>query len=199
MTPPKPARTIVSRTDGSRDLLSYVKRNSKISYDDDDDLIVQKIRAAIEYVETVTNRVLFTTTYQLAFECFPSLLPLSPTPVASVVELAYTNVSDVQTVMVVDTDYRIEKREGGFWSLVPVDAWPTDTALKRYDAVTVQFTAGTTRDLLPPAAVEAIALLAGHWYEHRETTLVGTISKQLEFSVSALCESLNLDNWITVN
>ena len=43
---------------------------------------------------------------------------------------------------------------------------------------------------VPKPAVHAIKLLVGHWYASRESVLVGSISKELEFSVTALLSPL---------
>ena len=40
--------------------------------------------------------------------------------------------------------------------------------------------------VVPEKAKQAIKLLCGHWYENRESVLVGSISKQLEFTLTAL-------------
>lgn len=40
--------------------------------------------------------------------------------------------------------------------------------------------------LVPESIVAAMKLLIGHWYENRETVLVGSISKEFEFTLEAL-------------
>jgi len=43
---------------------------------------------------------------------------------------------------------------------------------------------------VPTPAKHAIKMLVGHWYANRESVLVGSISKELEFAVSALLANL---------
>ncbi|MDJ1632521.1 head-tail connector protein [Rhizobium rhizogenes] len=42
---------------------------------------------------------------------------------------------------------------------------------------------GEGQDPIPPALVEAVCLLAAHWYENREATLVGVVGQELPFGV----------------
>jgi hypothetical protein len=43
---------------------------------------------------------------------------------------------------------------------------------------------------VPEDAKQAVRLLAAHWYENAEATVVGTISKELELSYTALVARL---------
>ena len=42
---------------------------------------------------------------------------------------------------------------------------------------------GPGQEPIPPALVEAVSLLAAHWYENRETTLIGISAQDLPFGV----------------
>ena len=52
-----------------------------------------------------------------------------------------------------------------------VDAWPEGTP-RTYDAVTITVTAGT--EVVPARWKQAMLLLIGHWYEHRESVTSAT-------------------------
>ena len=66
------------------------------------------------------------------------------------------------------------------------ESWPSFTPYPT-GAVRIQFTAGYN-DIanVPQMVKQAILLLVGHWYENREATLAGTISREIEFAVHAL-------------
>lgn len=202
MTTPQPIRTVTARfLGGPTALLGFVKNNSRVSHNEDDQSLTNKIAAAINHVETVAGVALFERSYQAAFACFPAdRIELGPRPISAVSEVSYLDADDVKHSLTLDTDYRIQNDETGYAVVLPIDAWPSDPAVHttRHDAVKVNYTAGFGRTIedIPPQALEAIVLLAGHWYENRETVLVGTISKELEFSVNSLVDTMNLDNWV---
>jgi hypothetical protein len=65
-------------------------------------------------------------------------------------------------------------------------SWPSVAC--RHDAVQVEYVTGATAaNLVPKPLVQAMALLVGHWYEHREASITGQAQTPIEFAVSALC------------
>ncbi|MDX3975790.1 head-tail connector protein [Shinella sp.] len=45
---------------------------------------------------------------------------------------------------------------------------------------------GNDQEEIPPALTEAVAMLAAHWYENREATLVGISAQELPLGVTAI-------------
>lgn len=45
---------------------------------------------------------------------------------------------------------------------------------------------GTGQEPIPPALVQAVSLLAAHWYENREASLIGISAQDLPFGVWAV-------------
>jgi uncharacterized phiE125 gp8 family phage protein len=85
-------------------------------------------------------------------------------------------------------DYFVDdKSEPGRVALAYNKSWPT-LSLRPTNAVVVQFTAGygDAADDVPQRVKQAMLLLIGHWYEHREAVLTGSISKEIEFTNSLL-------------
>lgn len=64
--------------------------------------------------------------------------------------------------------------------------WPI--ARPTIDAVQIDFTAGygDTADTVPGVVKPAMLLMVGHWYEHREAVVVGTIAATLALAVQSL-------------
>lgn len=65
------------------------------------------------------------------------------------------------------------------------EVWPATLCYP--DAVRVNYFAGVaSEDLVDDEAKQAIWMLACHWYRNREAVLTGTISKEIDFSVTKL-------------
>jgi uncharacterized phiE125 gp8 family phage protein len=73
--------------------------------------------------------------------------------------------------------------------VMPLTVWPANVA-DVPDAVRVRYTCGygTSPDAVPEPLRQAVRLLAGHWYEHREDVVVGVVTKQIESGFRALVE-----------
>ncbi|MBO9598636.1 MAG: phage head-tail connector protein [Cohnella sp.] len=64
------------------------------------------------------------------------------------------------------------------------------------DVVTIDYTEATVfADNVPKRVKQAIILLVSHWFENPEAVLIGSISKEIEFSVTAL---LNIDRVVPI-
>jgi hypothetical protein len=67
--------------------------------------------------------------------------------------------------------------------------WPT--TYERFNAVELTAVVGYgAASAVPEDAKQAIRMLAAHWYEHSETVIVGTISKEIDLSYAALAGRL---------
>ena len=71
-------------------------------------------------------------------------------------------------------------------------SWPT--VRRVFDAIRVTFTAGYAAtdadppsvDLVPSSLKTAMLMLISHWYEHRETVVIGQVQAEVEFGFNAL-------------
>lgn len=160
------------------------------------------IATAREWVEDHCNVTLLTTTWQMSLDAFPvrcqapaldrERIALPRCPVQSVSSITYVD-EDGTTQTVSAADYSLDNASNIEASVGPVydGEWP-DTRDQR-NAVVVTYVAGHTLAAnVPQAFRHAIRLLVGHWNENREASLVGTISKEIEFSVMSLIEPRNL-------
>lgn len=160
------------------------------------------IATARHWIEDRCNMTLLTTTWQLTLDRFPcrttasaydrDRIELPRCPVQSVSSIAYVD-EDGTTQTFAAASYSLDNAGDTDASVGPIydGEWP-DVRDQR-NAVTVTYIAGyTLPGNVPPQFRHAIKLLVGHWYENREASLVGTISKEIEFSVLALVDPSNL-------
>lgn len=152
------------------------------------------IPAARRRIEAEIGRSLIRTTHRLSLEDFPAgscpiLLPRSP--VISVASIAYVDSAGDSQVLssedyVVDTD-----SEPG--RILPAwgTSWPTTRGRTAASTVAVTFDAGygDHPSSVPAGLREAILLLVGHYYYHREEVLVGVNATILPRAVSDLVTS----------
>lgn len=184
---------VVVKTESSVEpvTLNDAKLHLRVDYDDDDALIAPMIKAARGYCETWTGRTFIEKALELSLDIFPfeNYVRLPGQPVTAISSMKYTDSDGVEHSMSVGTDYLVDI-DGGRVVLPYGGSWPSAT-LYPVNPVKVDYAAGGS---VPEAVVQAIKLLIGHWYENREAVMVGTISKEVEFSVHALL-SQHRDRW----
>jgi uncharacterized phiE125 gp8 family phage protein len=168
----------------------------------DDDYIGVLIDTATAWCEDYCDRTFAHKHYTVAFDDFPSLriaLPRPPVQLASVATNATVTISYVDQGGTTQTltwaqsgtqQFRLD-RDHVPALLYPLylENWPN----VRLDdkAVQVTYLAGYGGAAnVPTPAKHAIKMLVGHWYANRESVLTGSISKELEFAVSALLANL---------
>jgi len=168
------------------------KLHLRVDHSDDDALIDTLCAAALEYVETGTRRKVLTQTWDDKRDAFPGWyapweLPFPP--VTSVTSITYINTDGVPTVLSPSL-YTVDLPAGpkaGPARIVPAyqQQWPLTRDV--INAVTVRFVCGyANAAAVPGGMVAAMKLLIGHWYAHRESVVVGTISAELQQGVDAL-------------
>jgi uncharacterized phiE125 gp8 family phage protein len=164
------------------------KLHCRVDVVDDDLSIARWIKTARRYVEQISNLALLTQTWELWLDAFPAggEIELNRSPLASVTHVKYYNDADVESTLA-SSAYIVDAiSEPGRVVLKTGQTWPS-TTLRVANGVVVKFVAGwTVADDVPEPIRQALFLLVGYWNENREAVLVGTISKELEFSVGAL-------------
>ena len=165
--------------------LTEAKQHLRVESTFDDTQIEALIDAAQEWVESYTTRRLVQTEYRWTISGFPGKaseslrLPLSPVSAVDLIE--YTDgagntqtFTDFQADLDVDPSIILPGQGGG---------WPS-AANDTLDAVKVDFTAGYASDAdVPRSLKQAMLLLIGHWYEHREAVSVGNTVTELPQAV----------------
>lgn len=168
--------------------LAEAKLHLRVEIADDDALITSLITAAREWCERFQGRAYVTQTWQLWLDAWPEgdEIRLPRPPLQSVTSVKYYGADGAEYVMPA-TDYLVDiKAEPGRIVLGYGKTWPSVT-LRPAGAIVVEFVAGYgDASAVPQRVKQAILLLVGAWYQNREAVIVGSISKELEFTIHAL-------------
>lgn len=172
--------------------VSDLKTHLRIDAATEDAYLPTLIAAARQTVEERAWRALFTQTWDLTLDRWPTgrSIRLPKPPLQSVTYVKYTDEDGVQQTLSSDGYVVDTAGEPGQIVLKSDQSWPSDT-LQVTSAIVVRFVCGwTSVGSIPPALVHAVRLLAGDYYENREATLVGAglASTALPFGVDALVQ-----------
>lgn len=172
----------------------HVKVESSVTADDA--LITSLIVAARGKVETDAQRQLITATWKAILDRFPN-------NDTEVIELPLPPLQSVSSVQYVDTagalqtwaasNYIVEASAGP-WAregrLAPAISQSYPDAGVVPEAVRVQFIAGYgAATSVPQELKQAMYLLIGHWYEHREAVRLGEVPASVPFAYEALIQA----------
>lgn len=142
--------------------LDDVKSFLRIDYNDDDKLLEIMITAAREHAETFTRRSIAKKTYELTLNDYASRVSLPNPPTISVESV----LNDGQAI-----EYELVEEQGR--SILTLNSEATITYQAGYKNV-------------PKTIIQAMLILISHFYENRETVIVGTSVVKMPFSVEAL-------------
>lgn len=145
--------------------LDYAKQFLRIDYNDDDMLIQGMVWAAIEHAETFIRRSISTKTYELTLNNGENSVMLPNPPLVSVDSVLDDNDSAVEYEL-------IEENGRSFINFNP------------NNKTVITYQAGYNK--VPKTIEQAILILVSHFYENRETVIVGTSVVRMPFSVEAL-------------
>lgn len=162
---------------------------------DDDEYIVGLINVAAVTLERMTGHVMRARNVTFAYDGWhyngSNRIPLWRGPVNSVGSVVYDDQAGAPQTLAAN-QYRV--REFALQPyIVPATAVTWPEAEPVLGAVRVTYNAGYLSNADVPEPFKLAAkLLIGHWFENREVTLVGSISKALEFTVNTLIDSYRL-------
>jgi uncharacterized phiE125 gp8 family phage protein len=161
------------------------KAHLRVEHAEDDDLIGSLIGAAREWAEGFTGRKLITQTWSVWLPAWPPArfrVPLSP--VQSVMSIVYTPVGGTATTVSVDT-YALAPDET-LW-LARGSAWPSgEILLPEGVTITVKVGYGDAATSVPKRFTQAMLLMIGHWYGHRESVNIGNITSEIPLGAEML-------------
>ena len=197
--------------------LAEIKQHLIVEHDEDDALITRYLIAAMDYAEPRTELSTRVKRYRVLGRCWPCdgvLLPHGP--VRRVESVTYLDSENELQTLAADT-FGIYQHYGQ--QVLEFHDIPPSVGSHRRDAVSVQYLAGygTLADevadsygfpytlpfvlgdagmnviqanaRIPERIKQAIFMLVGHWYENRETVVVGTISGPLAVAADDLLHS----------
>ena len=155
--------------------LAEAKLHLKIEATDtaEDSLIKRLIVVARRRAEVSTGRALVTQTWTLALDSFPGgVIDVPRPPLLSVASITYIDPEGATQTVAADR-YRVDaQREPGRLTPAWDESWPPTRPVS--NAVEVQFVAGYgTSDKVPEDLRQALLLIVGRYYAHREDVQAG--------------------------
>lgn len=190
-------------TPPSYDSLSLNEVKSQISFDGNEkDLFMANviIPAAYEFCATRQRRAYTEQTWELWLDRWPYKDRYHRTdwrrPTKEYIQIPLPPLQSVEWVKYYDTD-NIERTmdaagyfvdtvtEPGRVVLGHGKSWPSEI-LRPANGIVVRFVAGNIAGQIPYKSKLAMLMLIAHWDQNREAVVIGSISKEVEFAVSAL-------------
>ena len=155
--------------------LAEAKLHLKIEATDtgEDSLIKRLIVVARRRAEVSTGRALVTQTWTLALDSFPGgVIEVPRPPLSSVASITYIDPEGATQTVAADR-YRVDaQREPGRLTPAWDESWPATRPVS--NAVEVDFVAGYgTSDKVPEDLRQALLLIVGRYYAHREDVQAG--------------------------
>jgi len=163
-----------------------VKNHLRIEWDNEDhnSVLDDLIKDATEYAEGFTGRALCTRTYDYWINRWPAgdAIELPRPPLVSVTTVSYTKADGSSDTLVADTDYVVDT--DSLFGRVVLEynkTWPTDELHPR-NPIKIRYLAGYGDGGASPPDYRAdvnrnikrgILLMIGHWFNHRENSIVG--------------------------
>lgn len=197
---------LVSRDDPTDFLdIEFVKLQLHVNGDDEDDLLEHYVQTALEYVERETGRCLVPAEWVEILPFFPRRWELQRSPITTLHEITYFDNNNVSQTL---TDYYflagynmpglLYPKKFSFPLLYPYlySTYYYPPTFPRPDAVTVSYRAGYDGgfETLPKAAIQAMLLLVGTWYQNRESE--GVVTQELEAGLCRLLNQLDFRSYV---
>ena len=158
------------------------------------------ISTARQVVENHTSRQINTATWELVTDAFPriptSKLALPKGELQTVDSVKYTD-ADGNEQTLASSEYQVsDSREPAVIQPAYTKSWPTTRV--ELDAVRIRFTCGYgDASDVPEPIKQAILLLVGHYFEHRESVLVNATPQVLPMAVDSLIAQYYLGDQFT--
>jgi uncharacterized phiE125 gp8 family phage protein len=154
--------------------LTEAKLHLRVDGSDEDTLISALIVAAREAAEAYTRRALVTQTWRYTCDQLATAVTLPHQPLQSVTSIAI----DGETLA--STAYEVDTASG---RVKPLASYAADDI----GGIAITYVAGYgAASDVPQTIRQAMLLMIGHWYEHREAVITGSISSELPLTAKAL-------------
>lgn len=161
--------------------LAEAKAHLRVEHDLEDELIQSLIASARERAEAITRRSIALSEYTLFRRRPARIIELPRPPAVRLVRLEFDDADGASHVWEPES-VRLVTTTGA--SRLYIDDPPPDDLVPGAAALRVVYEAGYTTDTLPRSIAQAMLLLVGHYYEHREA--VGAPLAELPMAVRDL-------------
>lgn len=170
-------RVLVTAPQSEAVPLELLRRHLRLDTTDSDDVLLMYLESATSHTEGLLRRALLTQTWDLSYERFGAYLELGPGPVQSVTHIQYRDGEHVTRTLDA-SNYRASlTRSPAVIGLTDSGTWPTTDTEPTPITVRVVAGYGDTAAAIPAPIRQAIMLLTGHLYEHREATEAGALQE----------------------
>ena len=179
--------------------LAEAKAHCRIDTSTDDSYVQALVTSAREWCEQYLDRTLVHTQWVMRFDTFPPdgtmdiELPRPPMAAAgTTTALALTFTYENGTTATYGTaSYRVDRNgTPGTVKTLYGQTWPPHLQDDNAISVTWWGGYGASGSDVPAAIRHAMLMLVAHWYgAARESVLIGSISKEIEFGVHSLLDS----------
>jgi uncharacterized phiE125 gp8 family phage protein len=174
-------RSLVRLTEPAVEPVTLLEAKAHLRVDEDfldDDLYIQSlISAARHHIETVSDRTLIRSQWQMKFDLFPSRdIPLPRPPVAAgPITVSYVPINGGSPVSVQGF---LEDRDSTPAVIRPQwnDFWPNARGAENDVTVTFWAGYGDSPHAIPTPARHCALMLVGHWYANRESVIQGSMN-----------------------
>lgn len=168
--------------------LEEARRHCRITDTAENSVIEGLITSATDVCQELTSRQFVNATREDEFDAFPAQeIELGRWPLVSVTKIQYVDEdgnTQTWTASLYQSDTTAEPPR-----IKPAynQSWPS-TRAGDYAAVTVTFVAGygAAAAAVPERFKQAIKLLVGHWYAHREAYVTGEVPEEVAFTLHAI-------------
>lgn len=168
--------------------LDEAKQYCRIEHDDENSLIESLIAAAVDYLDGpsgILGRAIIAQQWLLELDAWPNRLALPIEPVSSVT-VRYIDelgaVTDVPESQLVLTDVPSARTV-----LEWIDGFQVPLLSDKRYPVKITITSGFAAAANVPEGIKAaIKMMVGHWYDNRETVVLGMSVAELPMAVNAL-------------
>lgn len=165
--------------------LAEAKLHLRVTASDEDARITSLITSARQRCEAQLKRAFITQTWDWTFTGWPGGVLRMPLPrLQSITSITYLD-SDGASQTLATSVYKARAGSPGWIILKSNQSWPS--LLDELDNVIVRFVAGYGgASAVPDCVKDAMYLLIGSGYEHREHYVVGTIAGELQGAIDDL-------------
>lgn len=164
--------------------LDEAKRHMRVTFDDDDGMILRYLSAARQQAEEILSRSLITQTWRYFLDEYPATrsIVLPRPPVQSVTEIVSIEEDDTETTFAASNYKLADDEDGARIVLDEAVSWPTIN-LRSANGVRIEYVAGYGDSAfdVPWEVKQWILIRTQDLYENRESTLVGTTVTTLGF------------------
>lgn len=175
--------------------LAMAKSHLRSAVDDEDDDLARMILAARQHAEIYCQLAFVTQTLETRLRAFPDGAIELRAPLKSVASITYRDSAGVDQTLAISAyevnaaarPATVEPAFGGAWPAVQPGP----------GAVRVRYDAGFSDDAtgVPAPIAQAMLLMIGTMYEHRETVNVGNITSEMPLSAKWLLDAYRVSGF----